>query len=296
MIWANRGSSPLFKLMSRNGMLRSIPYHWKRLRFELGRPLVLGSKKYRVRGFLPNRLTTSDRHEAHLLVPFAHALRSTTGHFVDVGVNTGQTLQKVLTIDPGRSYVGFEPQVGCCYFVDQFIRDNRAASAQVVPLALSDRNALLPIYSAHQFDEMASLVETSHARHARLRTATFVSARIGDEVLSEMGIARIGVLKVDVEGAELSVFRGLRGTIDRDHPICFFEVLPNFVGQERTLIDQASADRNRADAAEIFEFFVSAGYAIFQIDKSGGIALIIKFDLDRPEAFVSRDYMAKPAN
>jgi len=286
----------LFNLMSRSGILRSIPYHWKRLRFELGRPLVLGSKKYRVRGFLPNRLTTSSTHEAHLLAPFAQALRSNAGHFVDVGVNTGQTLQKVLTIDPGRSYVGFEPQVGCCYFVDQFIRDNGATSAQVIPLALSDRNGLLPIYSAHQFDEMASLIETSQARHGRRRIATFVSARIGDEVLVEMGIAKIAVLKVDVEGAELNVFRGLRSTIVRDLPTCFFEVLPNFVGQERTRIDGTSAERNRAEAADILAFFVSTGYAVFQIDKSGAVAPITEFDLDRPEAFVSRDYMAKPVN
>ena len=42
-------------------------------------------------------------------------LRQFPGVFVDVGVNVGQTLTKVKAIEPGRSYVGFEPNPVCVH-------------------------------------------------------------------------------------------------------------------------------------------------------------------------------------
>jgi FkbM family methyltransferase len=272
--------------------LAGVGYHLDRLRNELGRKLVLAGRGYRVRGFIPNRQTTDFRHETYLLSPLRRALAHRPGTFVDVGVNTGQTLLKLLEIAPDRPYLGFEPQVGCCFFIDQFLRDNHVTNAQVICLALSDEDGMLPIFSQGQFDEMASLVQDSTTRIDRPVEARFIPVRIGDDVLENIGVRQIGVLKVDVEGAELKVFRGLTRALRHSRPVCFFEVLPNFVGEDRRPIAAASATRNRDAAAELMQFFMEVGYEIRQIDPNGGETPITIFDLDTPSAFVSSDYVA----
>jgi FkbM family methyltransferase len=264
-------------------------YHFHRLRHEIGQKLILGGLGYRVRGYLPNRLSTDFRHEQHLITPLTRALERRPGLFIDVGVNVGQTLLKVLSIAPHRSYLGFEPQIGCAYFVDQFLRDNQITTASVVPLALSDKNTMLPIFAKGQFDEMASLV-----RDERDVGVQYVSARVGDEVLAELGIDEVAIIKVDVEGAELQVFRGLEKTVAEYRPVCFFEVLPNYTGEARTPIDDVRATHNRSAAASLRDFFAKHNYFIHQIDGSGVEQPIEKFDLDSPADFIGSDYVAHP--
>ena len=105
--------------------------HLPLLRHQMGRPLRLGDRDYRVRGYIANRQAVTLGHEPRLMAPLARALAAHDGPFVDIGVNTVQTLLKVLHLDPGRAYLGFEPQAGC-FSVQQFLVDNgldRAAGA-----------------------------------------------------------------------------------------------------------------------------------------------------------------------
>src|SRR5690348_5369770 len=47
--------------------------------------------------------------------------RDRPGAFVDVGVNVGHTLVKVKAADPGREYIGFEPNPQCLTYVQHLI-------------------------------------------------------------------------------------------------------------------------------------------------------------------------------
>lgn len=276
-------------------MFRKLFIHWGRLRFELGKKIELGTKSFRVRGYLPNKLATSFTHEPYLVEPLRRALGGRNGVFVDVGVNTGQTLLKVLSVEPDRRYIGFEPQIGCAFFVDQFLRDNHIHHAEIICLALGDCDAVLTLHADGQFDEMASIRADSLARPHTLSFNCRIPVRVGDAVLSEIGIDRVAVLKVDVEGAELEVFRGLRNTVHEHRPVCMFEVLPNYTGvRERIKIDAVSAEQNRDRAHALFQFFQHARYQIFQIDHAGNEHKISDFDLDEPASYVSSDYIAYP--
>ncbi|MDB5578001.1 MAG: hypothetical protein JWR80_3177 [Bradyrhizobium sp.] len=274
--------------------LSSLRFHLARLRRETGQRLLLGSESYRVRGYVPNRLTTSFKHEPHLLEPLARALQERPGTVIDIGVNTGQTLLKILSLDPKRPYVGFEPQIGCCYFVDQFLRDNDIKNARLVCLALSDKNRILPIYSRGPFDEMASLDVSSTNRYTHEIAEGFAPARIGDEAIDEMGIVDTAIIKIDVEGAEFSVLSGLTRTFSEKRPICFFEVLPNFTGDARAAINEKAALNNRAAAADIMAYFDNMNYGVRQIDGTGVERSIVKFDLDTPTSYIGSDYVAYP--
>ena len=64
--------------------------------------------------------------EPHLLGVLRAALEARRGAFVDVGAYTGQTLVKLLLIEPTRRYVGFEPQPPAAAYVARLLEANRA--------------------------------------------------------------------------------------------------------------------------------------------------------------------------
>lgn len=274
--------------------LADLKQHLTQFTHQLGSPVKLGSRDYRMRGYFRNRLVFGFSHEPFMTAVLERALAGKPGTFVDIGVNVGQTLIKVLAIDPQRAYVGFEPQIGCCFFIDQFIRDNALEHMQIVPVALSNRNQLCALYSNTPYDEMASLSGATEVTGRLRQHREWVSARIGDDVLGELGLNQVAAIKVDVEGAELQVMQGLTQTLANQRPVVIFEVLPNFVGQERTRIDEKTCESNRLVADTLYTLFRDAGYSISQVDDRGKETKIERFDLDDEANYVSSNFVAHP--
>lgn len=263
--------------------------HIERVQHHLGKRLSLGDRSFRVRGFLANRLAIDFQHEPQFVELLRRLFAERAGAFIDIGTNVGQTLIKSLSVDPTRRYIGFEPQIDCCFYIDRFIKDNGLSMASILPLALSDTNGLLQLYSNSDRDEMASTLPGSAAR------SQWVAARIGDEVLDELGPSAISVIKIDVEGAELSVLRGLSKSLGRWRPSLVFEQLPNFVGERRTRIPSADAADNSRRAEAIADFLRDHAYQLFQITDQGREVEIDGFSLDDPVNYVGRDYLARPS-
>ncbi len=61
--------------------------------------------------------------------------------------------------------------------------------------------------------------------------------RVGDEVVELLGISRLGLIKIDVEGLELAVLKGLQRTLSGHDPVLMFEAHPEVdrAGAEATL-------------------------------------------------------------
>jgi len=244
-------------------------------------------------GYFPCRFTSSsDQHERFLQVILRRILETRPGIFIDVGVNAGQTLAKVLSIDKDRRYLGFEPQLSCCFNADQFIKANDLVNARVLPIALSDGNRLMSFFSDGETDECASLIDRRGL--VGKQTQTFVQCRIGDEVMNEMNISQISAIKIDVEGAELQVMEGLKTVFTSQRPPIIFEVLPNFSGiGERTWHGPEICEKNRTTAKKIYQLLSNTGYQIFQIDEdSCRESMINEFDLDDIEDFKGSNFIA----
>jgi len=52
-----------------------------------------------------------------------------------------------------------------------------------------------------------------------------------DDLVEELKLPRVDIIKIDVEGAGLSVIKGALKTISKDKPIIFFEVHDELEGQ-----------------------------------------------------------------
>ena len=159
------------------------------------------------------------------------------GGFVDVGVNLGQTMLKVASIDRNREYLGFEPNPTCSDYVFELIRQNEL-QFKVIPAGLGPETQVLQLnmYREEDTDPSASLVENFRNNPVVAWKPVVV---IGwDDVPKKIRPASIGIVKIDVEGGELEVLVGLRAVLEKHKPFVLVEVLPTYNTDNRTRIDR----------------------------------------------------------
>jgi FkbM family methyltransferase len=79
-----------------------------------------------------------------------------------------------------------------------------------------------------------------------------------DQVIAEHELERVDVIKIDVEGAELRVLRGLAGTIERWRPKLLIELAPEALAGQNTS-PEALVEWLRDRRYELFEFSPTTG-------------------------------------
>lgn len=194
----------------------------------------------------------------------ARFLQETVGSFIDVGVNIGQTLVAIRAIAPDIPYIGFEPNISCCYYAKELIRANGYQKTDVYNLALSDRLAHLSLQMDSESDSRASVI-------AELRPNYFskkdrVLALAYDDLKIE---EKVAVIKIDVEGAEYSVIKGMKRTIEANQPIIICEVLD--------IHNEEAANFTTEQAQNLSELLTSMNYIIIQLEQSKGRGEIVGF-------------------
>jgi FkbM family methyltransferase len=206
------------------------------------------------------------------------------GAFIDVGVNLGQTLLKVAAIDPHRPYIGFEPNPACVDYAWKLIQKN-GLNFTVVPAGIADTTTLvhLEMFREEDTDPSASIVPAFRSNVVARKRVMVVDP----QSLPEGTIPNeVAVVKIDVEGGELIVLRGLLPLLRRTRPFLVVEVLP-----------PSAADRVERQA-ELERHLGELHYRLFRIRRD---------DRDRLEAFdpietlgiqtdlLSCDYVFAPA-
>lgn len=190
-----------------------------------------------------------------------HWLSRTPHAFIDVGVNLGQTLALLKSVDPVRPYLGFEPNPVCVAYVHELIRLNRFEDCTIIPAALYREDKLLHLnmYQKYQADGTASIVENFRASRPVDRKLC-VPAYTYATVSASLPPIKIGIAKIDVEGAELDVLLGMRDVILRDRPVLFMEVLPVYSAE--------NGDRLRRQE-EMEGLLRQWDYALLRVKKNG---------------------------
>jgi FkbM family methyltransferase len=180
-----------------------------------------------------------DLTETWMIDLLRHLLKQKKGTFFDVGVNLGQTLIKLKGVDPTRKYLGFEPNPTCVFYVQQLIKKNKFEDCMIMPFGLfiEDKILFLECINDNEVDSAASLIKDfrpDHTVYHRIPVPVFRFQSMGNI----LGSDKVGVVKIDVEGAELEVVKSLREVFEAHRPITLLEVLPvysseNLMRQER---------------------------------------------------------------
>lgn len=156
--------------------------------------------------------------------PWMDAVLQNTGQdnyrFLDVGVNIGQTLLKWKALFPNSHYVGFEPNQNCVTYVEDLISKNDFTDCKIHPYGISTTKTAAQLYllGRDKGDSSASTIE--NFRENQDRTAIPIQL----VPLKEIETEPFDLIKIDVEGSELSVIQSIFET--EGTPIIICEILP----------------------------------------------------------------------
>lgn len=176
--------------------------------------------------------------------------------FVDVGAHVGQysLLASGLVGREGAVH-SFEPEPDTFALLEHNVHINGLRSVHTVRCALAKSSQVAALYVARPDNiGQTSLRQPDNFSGVKVN----VRCRTLDDYVDELGIDRINLLKIDVEGAELDVLLGARRVLSRNpKPHIIIEFWEEFL--------QAYG----SSCAQVAEFLQGSGYSLFWIGETG---------------------------
>lgn len=269
----------------------------------------------RPNGAQPIRIPVTGGKGAHLIGRVDRDLAATVrtvlafrqGPVLDVGANVGLFLVALLEVDRDIPYAAFEPDIACCEYLEALIRANGLRSHHVFPVALSDFRSVLTLQTNSTADVSATVMEGFRPA-GMYDSRKHVVALIGDDVVDSIfapDTSRIALIKIDVEGAENAVLRGLRGTIQQHRPFLILEISPYQHFLEGDLDESYFGRVSRDEALEIAnwrrqfirdidEFLAQHKYRAMKIHEDGTLSPVTSVDPGAQKSFRELNYLAVP--
>jgi FkbM family methyltransferase len=209
-----RGLDPL---MFRIGLLRSV-----RVEVEPGISLLLDPADDISRTIL---ISMASKWEPEVWAAISSGL-SDGSVFLDVGAHIGyDSLRASVSVGKNGQVIAFEPNPNTLAILRANVAASRATNVIVEPIACTDTEQMLTLFDSTLGGNSGSSSLSQRNAGSITRPYT-VRGRPIDDVVNELGLKRVDVLKADVEGAELLVLRGASQTLKRFHPKLILEVVP----------------------------------------------------------------------
>ena len=174
------------------------------------------------------------------------------GTLIDVGANVGSV--SLLLADTIEDAILFEPNPVAAARARENLARNRLGF-KVYELALSDTNGEIRFESHGAVDSGGHVVAGTKGSQAATRVVQCITF---DEFLRRHGDPGfpVSLVKIDVEGHENSVLRGMRQFLaERRPPLVMFEYL------------------QRTNLEETLKFFAEVGYQVFELRTKGPVAV-----------------------
>lgn len=195
------------------------------------------------------RFFPEDYEKENAAIIAAHVKKGMT--VIDIGAHIGLTtviMSRYLQSD-GIIYA-FEPTPTTCNTLKETIRLNKLEKVVVpVQAALSAKSGKEFFYiSNHEADNSNSLVNNNRQDRRESRVEVILYSL--DDFTKEKKIAAVDFIKIDAEGAELQVLKGMTGNIARRSPKIILSLHPRSI-------------KNAGDSLEeIWDFVTSFGYRV----------------------------------
>jgi FkbM family methyltransferase len=179
--------------------------------------------------------------------------------FVDAGANMGlYTLFAARKIGEHGTVLAIEPSARECGRLLKNLELNALSNVRLVRNAASDSCLDADLLVAE--DEWSGHNTLgSFAYDTPLAAKESVCTKRLDDIVSQEGLTRVDIVKMDVEGAEFRALKGAVGILNRFRPLLLLELA------DRALRHQGCS------SAEIWEFFRQENYRIFAFDQSTGL-------------------------
>lgn len=172
--------------------------------------------------------------------------------FVDVGANVGQTLLRLKTIYSESDYIGFEPNPTCTSYVQKLIKINRFKNCSILNSGLSTELGIMQLEKDSDTDSRASVVSNFRPNYFS-KSENVLVIKYESFFLEK----NVNFIKIDVEGAEYEVIKGMENAIQKHRPIITCEVLDSH--------NEAVLDFGQNRANQLCEMLKSWNYNIIQL-------------------------------
>jgi FkbM family methyltransferase len=179
--------------------------------------------------------------------------------FFDVGANAGLFAISAAKKIGGNGVFAFEPCSSTCELLKRNLQLNSLAGVNVIQSALGESvgGGVLQI-NVRGRDGLNTLGRATHP-DSKVVGQENVPITMLDVFMQEHNVPRVDVMKVDIEGAELMMFRGARDLLARaDAPLILYEgfgALTRGFGYH---------------PVEILWFLESCGYSLFVLNSESG--------------------------
>ena len=172
----------------------------------------------------------------------AHALREAGRQNLvtaDIGANVGH--HAIFMSRLFDEVWAFEPYEPVRRRAEAIIARNAIKNIRLFPFGLGDRDAWLSFDAPPNSNlALGRLTEDETGMHAEVKQA--------GAFLDASGVPRLDLVKIDVEGFEPAVLRGLKGRLERDRPIVLIETV-----HTPAIDDEAELRRKLYPDARVFE-------------------------------------------
>lgn len=182
-----------------------------------------------------------------------------TLHVFDIGANRGEYCREISAIYPTSRIYAFEPSASTYQLLEETC--GGCDRIYLYNYGLGDTSEEKLLYKESQYARIASLTQLDVTNDEYTET---VRIRKLDEIVQELGINVIDLLKIDVEGHELSVMLGGEKTI-----------ASSGVKRIQFEIGGSSIDTNTT-LKDIYCFLMNHGYDVYLI-KPRGVEKIIQY-------------------
>ena len=188
--------------------------------------------------------------------------------FVDVGANQGEfTVFAAKRLTAGK-VLAFEPIGPIYHSLRQNVELNKFENVIPFNIGLSDDTGSVDFFMEPSGGSDLPNEGLATMYRARDRSIPVGAAllKVFDHVFEETGLDRLDVVKIDVEGAELSVLRGAVGTIRKYIPRLLLEV------------NEMTCNYAHYTRADLLAFVARLGYRFFLIGRSGKLSNLSSVD------------------
>jgi FkbM family methyltransferase len=135
---------------------------------------------------------------------------------LDIGANIGNHC--LVMARHAKTVYSFEPQLYVYNLLAKNIADNQLGNVLANQFGLSESNDTLTIYIVDENNLGASSFLDNSSK-----AGIEASVKRGDDVVKELKVSKIDLIKIDVEGYESKVIRGLTDSIKNYKPIILME-------------------------------------------------------------------------
>lgn len=222
----------MFRALLRSIVKRSLP----KLRRYGGRPVFCVPGDH-----IGDSIFVDGLYEGALLdVAFGTLLANYAQQFakaacLDIGANIGN--HSVYFADRFARVIAIEPNPAFCLAIRATLALNKLTNVVLLECGLGAQAGTLAYQQAGRQNLGASRFLTAPGDSPASAEYPHLEIKVGDDVVESLNLPPLGLIKIDVEGLELAVLRGLRRTLTSQDPVVMFEAHPEVdrIGAEATL-------------------------------------------------------------